>query len=84
MKTVACKGSFDPKKLKRLRTSFVGEDGSRGLTWLELSRALKRFEPNVSKNSVWGWERGLHEPSLKSLNALSALFKLPIDEFMKR
>lgn len=76
MKTEIKNRTFDPKKLKKLRAA-------KGLSWLELARALKEYEPKVSKNSVWGWERGEHAPSLKSLNALSSFFGLPIEEFMK-
>lgn len=68
--------AFDPKKLRKLRMA-------KKLSWLELSRALKEFEPKVSKNSVWAWETGRHEPSVKSLNALSSYFGLPIEDFMK-
>lgn len=67
---------FDPEKLKRLREK-------KGLTWLELSRELKAYEPKLSKNSVWSWERGTHSPSAKSLFALSAFFKKPVDYFLK-
>lgn len=67
---------FDPKKLRKFRMELK-------LTWLELSRGLKVYEPNVSKNSVWGWEKGRHSPSARYLNAMSAFFKRPIDDFMK-
>lgn len=67
---------FDPEKLKKLREK-------KGLTWLELSRELKQFEPKISKNSVWSWETGAHSPSSKSLFALSAFFNKPVDYFLK-
>lgn len=77
MKNEEFRLKFDADKLKKLRTK-------KKLTWLELSRELKKFEPNISKNSVWGWERGRHQPSLKSLNALSSFFGLPINKFMTK
>lgn len=67
---------FDPVKLTYFRKKS-------GLTYLDLSRELQKFGNKISKNSVWGWERGDHEPSLKAINAMSAFFKVPIDSFMK-
>lgn len=68
---------FDPKKLTVLREKA-------GLTFLELSREMKRYEKKISKMSIWGWERGDHEPSLKYLSIMSAYFKVPIEYFMKK
>lgn len=67
---------FDPDKLAFFRKKS-------GLTYLELSRELKKFGTKISKNSIWGWEMGLHEPSAKGLNVLSAFFKVHIESFMK-
>jgi len=68
---------FDPKKLTSLRENA-------GLTYLELSREMARYEKKISKMSIWGWERGDHEPSLKYLSIMSAYFKVPIEYFMKK
>lgn len=70
------KQKFDNRKLKKLRVN-------QGLSFLELARALKPWNPKVSKSSVWGWENGNHTPTIKSLTGLSSFFSVPVEEFLK-
>lgn len=71
------KSEFDGRKLKKMRTA-------KGLTFLELSRHIATQEPKVSKTSIWQWETGRHEPSMRYLKALGKFFAVPVDEFMSR
>lgn len=74
--TMKKKKVFNPEKLKVERER-------KGLTFLTLSRALQKFEPKLSKQSVWVWETGRATPSFKSMNAIASLFGRPIDYFLK-
>ena len=68
------KQKFDRKKLAALRES-------KGFTRYHLIQELKRIDPGLNGHSLYQWEKGICNPSVKYMQLLCDYFKVNLSHF---
>ena len=68
---------FDGERLKAERLR-------QGYSFAQLAQRMARYEPKVSKQHIWGWERALCEPTPRYWYALSRALSQPIEYFLTK